>query len=53
MHKGPGSFGEEGGFPAEERNFPPDVSGPPDSDHAKWDRERGSPFHREPFSRCV
>jgi hypothetical protein len=53
INKGPAPFGEDGGFTAEDRKFPQDASGPPESDRAQWDREGGSPFHREPFSRCV
>jgi hypothetical protein len=51
INKGSGSFGEDGDFSTEDRNFPPDVSRPPETDRAKWDREGGSPFPREPYLR--
>lgn len=53
MKKEPGSFGEDGDFSSEDRNFPPDVSRPPESDHTKWEREGESTFTREPYSRYV
>jgi len=55
MNKGPGPFEEDTDFPTGDRNFPPDVSHPTESDRAKWDREGESPFPREPYSRyfCV